>query len=65
MLSTLYFSKDQKFIVVGRDLRNLANLQQRLVEAQQAIETDYLDSVFGKQGIANVIRPKLNCPLNH
>ena len=48
MLSTLYFPKDQKFILVGRDLRNLANLQQRLVEAQQAIETDYLRLRFAE-----------------
>jgi transcriptional regulator PpsR len=48
MLSTLYFAKDQKYIAVGRDLRNLANLQQRLVEAQQAIETDYLRLRFAE-----------------
>ena len=48
MLSTLYFAKDQKFIAVGRELRNLANLQQRLVEAQQAIETDYLRLRFAE-----------------
>ncbi len=42
MVTVLHITKDNKILGIGRDLRNLANLQQRLVEAQQAIETDYL-----------------------
>jgi PAS domain-containing protein len=33
--------RDGHLIAVGRDLRNLAQLQQRLVETQQALERDY------------------------
>jgi len=31
-----------RFIVLGRDLRNMARLQQRLVEAHQELERDYM-----------------------
>ncbi|MCX7254847.1 MAG: PAS domain-containing protein, partial [Burkholderiales bacterium] len=48
MMSTIQVYKDNKIIAVGKDLRNLANLQQRLVEAQQAIETDYLRLRFAE-----------------
>jgi len=48
MVSVLHFTKDHKILGIGRDLRNLANLQQRLVEAQQAIETDYLRLRFAE-----------------
>jgi transcriptional regulator PpsR len=34
-------NKDGSVIAFGRDLRRLANLQQRLVDAQQALERDY------------------------
>jgi transcriptional regulator PpsR len=48
MVSVLHLTKDKKILGIGRDLRNLANLQQRLVEAQQAIETDYLRLRFAE-----------------
>ncbi len=48
MVSVLHLKKDNKILGIGRDLRNLANLQQRLVEAQQAIETDYLRLRFAE-----------------
>lgn len=48
MVSSVYFPKDNKVLASCRDLRNLANLQQRLVEAQQAIETDYLKLRFAE-----------------
>jgi len=48
MVSSIFISKENKVLAVGRDLRNLANLQQRLVEAQQAIETDYLRLRFAE-----------------
>jgi len=48
MVSVLHLKKDNKILGIGRDLRSLANLQQRLVEAQQAIETDYLRLRFAE-----------------
>jgi len=33
--------RDQQFVAVGRDLRSLAVLQQRLIEAHQGLERDY------------------------
>jgi transcriptional regulator PpsR len=48
MVSVIHLKKDNKILGIGRDLRNLANLQQRLVEAQQAIETDYLRLRFAE-----------------
>jgi len=48
MVSVLHLKKDNKILGIGRDIRNLANLQQRLVEAQQAIETDYLRLRFAE-----------------
>jgi hypothetical protein len=48
MVSVLHLTKDNKILGIGRDIRNLANLQQRLVEAQQAIETDYLRLRFAE-----------------
>ena len=48
MFSTVHLIKDDKILAFGRDLSNLAKLQQRLVEAQQAIETDYLKLRFAE-----------------
>ncbi len=48
MFSTIHLIKDDKILAFGRDLSNLAKLQQRLVEAQQAIETDYLKLRFAE-----------------
>jgi transcriptional regulator PpsR len=39
--STVRASSDGSVIAFGRDLRRLANLQQRLVDAQEALERDY------------------------
>jgi len=48
MVMVLHCTQDNKILGVGRDLRSLANLQQRLIEAQQAIETDYLRLRFAE-----------------
>jgi transcriptional regulator PpsR len=37
----LRFGKDGRIVIVGRDLRPMAALQQRLVEAQQEMEREY------------------------
>lgn len=42
VLSSALKLKDGRLIAFGRDLRNMASLQQRLVEAHQAMERDYL-----------------------
>lgn len=39
--STVRANRDGSVIAFGRDLRRLATLQQRLVDAQQAVERDY------------------------
>lgn len=39
--TTIRFGADGAFVAVGRDMRHLSSLQQRLVEAQQAMERDY------------------------
>jgi transcriptional regulator PpsR len=39
--SAIRTNRDGSVIAFGRDLRRLANLQQRLVDAQQALERDY------------------------
>jgi transcriptional regulator PpsR len=39
--SAIRFGQDGQLIVVGRDLRAMAALQQRLAEAQQAMEREY------------------------
>ncbi len=48
MVMVLHCTQDNKILGIGRDLRSLANLQQRLIEAQQAIETDYLRLRFAE-----------------
>ncbi|MEK8031296.1 transcriptional regulator PpsR [Ideonella sp. DXS29W] len=42
LYSALPVGKQGKVLAVGRDLRTVATLQQRLVDAQQAMERDYL-----------------------
>ena len=39
--SAIRYSKDRRIVAVGRDLRAMATLQQRLAEAQQAMEREY------------------------
>ena len=39
--SAVRYSKDRRIVAVGRDLRAMASLQQRLAEAQQAMEREY------------------------
>ena len=39
--SVIRYHKDRRIIAVGRDQRAMANLQQRLIEAQQAMEREY------------------------
>lgn len=39
--TAIRFGTDGSFVAVGRDMRHLSSLQQRLVEAQQAMERDY------------------------
>jgi transcriptional regulator PpsR len=41
MYAAVQIGREGKIIAVGRDLRDLADLQQRLVQAQQALERDY------------------------
>ncbi|MEL6267969.1 MAG: PAS domain-containing protein, partial [Pseudomonadota bacterium] len=41
LYSALRFGADQRLVAFGRDLRTISSLQQRLVEAQQKLETDY------------------------
>lgn len=42
MYSALPVGDQGRVVALGRDLRNLATLQQRLVDAQQSMEQDYL-----------------------
>ena len=39
--SAINIGRDDRFVVVGRDLRPLAAMQQRLIDAQQSMERDY------------------------
>ena len=41
MYSTLKVGDDGRIVAIGRDLRGMAALQQRLVDAQQSMERDY------------------------
>ncbi|TDM75369.1 transcriptional regulator PpsR, partial [Lactobacillus crispatus] len=41
LYSAVNIGRDDRFVVVGRDLRPLAAIQQRLVNAQQSMERDY------------------------
>ena len=41
LFSTVRLPKQKSVLAIGRDLRNISTLQQRLVEAQQEIERDY------------------------
>lgn len=42
MYSALQFGEQGRVVAVGRDLRTVSTLQQRLVDAQQTMERDYL-----------------------
>lgn len=42
MYSAVQVGDNGRVVALGRDLRNLASLQQRLVDAQQSMEQDYL-----------------------
>jgi len=42
LYSAVDIGRDDRFVVVGRDLRQLAAMQQRLVSAQQSMERDYV-----------------------
>jgi transcriptional regulator PpsR len=41
LFSAIHLVKQKTVLAIGRDLRNISALQQRLVEAQQEIERDY------------------------
>jgi transcriptional regulator PpsR len=41
LYSAINIGRDDRFVVVGRDLRPLASMQQRLINAQQSMERDY------------------------
>ena len=41
LYSTVQIGRTQRMVAVGRDLRAIATLQQRLVDAQQSMERDY------------------------
>lgn len=40
--SAIKISRDDRIVVIGRDLRPLAVMQQRLISAQQSMERDYI-----------------------
>jgi transcriptional regulator PpsR len=42
LYSAIDIGRDDRFVVVGRDLRPLAAMQQRLINAQQSMERDYV-----------------------
>ncbi|MBI5128782.1 MAG: transcriptional regulator PpsR [Rhodopseudomonas palustris] len=42
LYSAVNFGRDDRLLVVGRDLRQLAMMQQRLINAQQSMERDYI-----------------------
>lgn len=41
LYSAINIGRDDRFVMVGRDLRPLAAMQQRLINAQQSMERDY------------------------
>jgi transcriptional regulator PpsR len=42
LYAAVSIGRKDRFVMIGRDLRQVASVQQRLVEAQQAMERDYL-----------------------
>ena len=42
LYSAINIGREDRFVVVGRDLRPLAVMQQRLINAQQSMERDYI-----------------------
>jgi transcriptional regulator PpsR len=42
LYSAINIGRDDRLVVVGRDLRQLAIMQQRLINAQQSMERDYI-----------------------
>lgn len=42
LYSAIDFGRGDRFLIVGRDLRQLATMQQRLINAQQSMERDYI-----------------------
>jgi transcriptional regulator PpsR len=42
LYSAINIGREDRFVVVGRDLRPLAAMQQRLINAQQSMERDYV-----------------------
>jgi transcriptional regulator PpsR len=42
LYSGINIGREDRFVVVGRDLRQLAMMQQRLISAQQSMERDYI-----------------------
>ena len=42
LYSAIDIGRDDRYVVVGRDLRPLAAMQQRLINAQQSMERDYV-----------------------
>ena len=42
LYSAINIGREDRFVVVGRDLRPLATMQQRLINAQQSMERDYV-----------------------
>ncbi|MET0708807.1 MAG: transcriptional regulator PpsR [Tardiphaga sp.] len=40
--SAIHIGRDDRFLLVGRDLRQIQSMQQRLVAAQQSMERDYV-----------------------
>jgi transcriptional regulator PpsR len=42
LYSAVNIGRDDRFVIVGRDLRQLASMQQRLISAQQSMERDYI-----------------------
>jgi len=42
LYSAINIGRDDRFVLVGRDLRPLAIMQQRLINAQQSMERDYI-----------------------
>lgn len=42
LYSAVNIGRDDRFVLVGRDLRQLATMQRRLISAQQSMERDYI-----------------------
>ena len=42
LYSAVNIGRDDRFVLVGRDLRQFATMQQRLISAQQSMERDYI-----------------------